>query len=568
MAGFNGLIPKSGVTQIGNRYPRLSNQHRMGQGFVKAGSDMSPLRGGHAEGISRLGQALIGSWMQNNANEAIKAKEATRTAGVTDFIKGLSNKYDTETVPGEWGGESTEMNSTDPMGFGFSEQAPDTTKQVWRQPNQQEMMEGLAKLSASGNSDMAQGIAMQQALSGMNTAAQQKRADEVYARGRTDADTDWGRINNARIEAARVKARVDQATAADASAEAQRRVIRERWIKQNSPEYKASVAQKNAQTRDLRLKGDISQAVIDSNKDFDKQISGEDNLSGGSSGEDILGAPQPTNDPLIGAGGADSLKQNKVPSVREIFNSLPPEAQVGISTARDKRAAFSKYLLQRKGLDIKFNEKGQIESIQQGGTGGGSGGMNARPVDTALQKSQITNIESLIELDEIGKSYHRDYLTYGGRIKDIMLAVKSKANYKLTPKEKKFVNGRRTFTQGVNRGFNAYRKEITGAAAAVKELADLKKATLNTDLSPDQFEASFRTYQSALKRSLRVKNMLLRKGIINVGGRMSKIQGKAFDDAFKNGGDDNHIDRGRELAAQGLPDDQILSILSREGYLG
>lgn len=61
--------------------------------------------------------------------------------------------------------------------------------------------------------------------------------------------------------------------------------------------------------------------------------------------------------------------------------------------------------------------------------------------------------------------------------------------------------------------FNAYRKEITGAAAAVQELADLEKATLAFDLTPLEFENRFEGVDSAARRELRAKLDVLQNGV-------------------------------------------------------
>jgi len=90
-------------------------------------------------------------------------------------------------------------------------------------------------------------------------------------------------------------------------------------------------------------------------------------------------APRPINAVQTVSGGMPGVQltgggqgaASKQPSVRDIFNSLPQEAQTGIKMASDPMKAFSSYLLKSKGMDIQFNADGTIESISQGGSGAG-----------------------------------------------------------------------------------------------------------------------------------------------------------------------------------------------------
>lgn len=61
--------------------------------------------------------------------------------------------------------------------------------------------------------------------------------------------------------------------------------------------------------------------------------------------------------------------------------------------------------------------------------------------------------------------------------------------------------------------FNAYRKEITGAAAAVAELKDLEEATLSFNITPKEFEIRFKNIQSAARREIQAVRDQLREGI-------------------------------------------------------
>lgn len=184
---------------------------------------------------------------------------------------------------------------------------------------------------------------------------------------------------------------------------------------------------------------------------------------------------------------------------------------------------------------------------------------NAREVEERI----ISNGESLARLKTIKDNYNRDFLTYQGRFNNIKNAIKSKAGMNLSDEDRALLRQRRRFTQGVNTEFNAYRKLITGAAAAVQELESLKKAMISEDLSPDEFEAAFDEYSSELGRSIRIRNRLLREGL-----RPGTSQfGDSLDQLYISGADDDFETRGDELEAQGASPEEIVDILEQEGYL-
>lgn len=184
----------------------------------------------------------------------------------------------------------------------------------------------------------------------------------------------------------------------------------------------------------------------------------------------------------------------------------------------------------------------------------------------ALNESQEKTIgagESLARLQRIKENYKPQFLTYQGKLSNLVSGIKSKAGAELTPEENQSLRQYRRFSQGVNFEFNAYRKLITGAAAALKEMEDLKKATINTDLSPAEFEASFNEYSRELQRTIRIRNKLIRNGI----QPGSKQFGEELDGLFLSNGDDDIKQRGNELKAKGLAPQQIIDTLEQEGYL-
>lgn len=188
-----------------------------------------------------------------------------------------------------------------------------------------------------------------------------------------------------------------------------------------------------------------------------------------------------------------------------------------------------------------------------------------RPTVRKLEQQVIEGEQNLLSLDRIAEQYKPGYLTYLGRGKAWWSAVKSKAGIKLTPQAKKELGGRRAFTQNINRLFNAYRKNITGAQATMNEIEFLKKAMLNENLGPAEFEAAYTEYRSELARSQRLKRKILREGIMGNFRNKRSEAAKELDRRFLGLEDDSALDRIEELK-DSHNEDQIYDILIREGY--
>ncbi len=136
----------------------------------------------------------------------------------------------------------------------------------------------------------------------------------------------------------------------------------------------------------------------------------------------------------------------------------------------------------------------------------------------------------------------RQLFTYGGRIEAGVDKFRSKADLpdwvpfvggRPDEEETAFLQRRTKMEQAANQVFNAYRKEITGAAAAVQELERLQKAFVNPNMAPDEFEAAFQQYTEFLSRIRSARVQLLQRGI----DPTTKQGGKALDDiVFGEGG--------------------------------
>lgn len=152
------------------------------------------------------------------------------------------------------------------------------------------------------------------------------------------------------------------------------------------------------------------------------------------------------------------------------------------------------------------------------------GGELSKPVMNDVQADEISALKMLNRLGGIASAYKDNYLTYGGKLEAGAYALADKAGVPLSDEQKGIVKGKTEFTNSVKQLFNQYRKEITGAAASVQELKDLRDSLLNTEMSPVQFQAAYDQYVSVMRRQLILADELRNQG----------FSGKAFVDALNN----------------------------------
>jgi len=178
-----------------------------------------------------------------------------------------------------------------------------------------------------------------------------------------------------------------------------------------------------------------------------------------------------------------------------------------------------------------------------------------KPTVSTQQKSIINLSAQLSDANTISAAYKKEFLTLPGKVKNSVLVMGEKLGANLGPKQKKYVQGVRTFQEKIEQVFNAYRKEITGAQAAMKEIAMLRQSVLNKELSPSQFEASYKHFTDKLKRIIRLKRRFLRMGISDEAitgenGKVTSAVGDAIDALWFTGEDASADDKqayGQEL---------------------
>jgi hypothetical protein len=171
-------------------------------------------------------------------------------------------------------------------------------------------------------------------------------------------------------------------------------------------------------------------------------------------------------------------------------------------------------------------------------------------------------IDNLSRLKDIRSTFDPQFLTYVGKGRQALLKTKERAGVSLDPTEKQYLGQYRQFSEGVEQFFNQYKKDITGAAAAVAEISALKDSIINTDLSPTEFTSSYDRLVNEATRTINIQNSLLEKGL----SPSSKDFQNQADQLFLSGRGKNFMQRGMELEKQGLNDEQIKQQLRLEGY--
>lgn len=144
--------------------------------------------------------------------------------------------------------------------------------------------------------------------------------------------------------------------------------------------------------------------------------------------------------------------------------------------------------------------------------GGGSGELG-KPVQNKLQTDILDAENTLANLEAAGGKFSEDYLTLGGRTKAAAGAALDKLGLPDFGGAKEFNAKRSTLIQDVDQFFQEYRKYITGAAAAQREIEDLKKASLDSSLGPTEFMSRYSNLMNKMRSEVDRKKQQLNQGI-------------------------------------------------------
>jgi hypothetical protein len=143
-----------------------------------------------------------------------------------------------------------------------------------------------------------------------------------------------------------------------------------------------------------------------------------------------------------------------------------------------------------------------------GPTGGEAPGMGKPLARTQgdIRDRLLSMREQRMLLDQAANNYQENFLTRPGQMKlwfnrevNRWPGIRDLPMIGLDEQEKSDLQGARIFNENLNRVFDRYRIDVTGAQAGMEELNKLKKSMLNPDLSPDEFTASFNNMQKTLR---------------------------------------------------------------------
>ena len=154
-----------------------------------------------------------------------------------------------------------------------------------------------------------------------------------------------------------------------------------------------------------------------------------------------------------------------------------------------------------------------------------------RAATNELEKDIVGEIDSLAQLSALEANYDPEFLSIPNQVEDFFANYAERFGIDTGKARREFAGRRQKFRSRVMQAFNAYRKEITGAAAAMQELNFLQKAFINEEMSPPQFEAALGVLKENASRARRIKTHLRNNGIPQNDPRF----GEAFDQAWTSG---------------------------------
>lgn len=212
------------------------------------------------------------------------------------------------------------------------------------------------------------------------------------------------------------------------------------------------------------------------------------------------------------------MTQEKVAKKSDLVAIQTPEGPKYVTASE----AVGKQPVSKKGISLT-TAAGDVIEI------GGEPRQGADKKVIRDEQTKVINAANTVKrLDQIKFLVKPEYFTYQSALGAKYDRVKSKLGGKLSKDDLANLQGRRRLVNAIDQEFNQYRKEITGAAAAIQELERLKESFINSDLSYPEFQAAFEEYRAKQVRSMRIAQDILKSGI-PLG---SKEFTKAHDDAW------------------------------------
>ncbi|MCP4668828.1 MAG: hypothetical protein GY849_21025 [Deltaproteobacteria bacterium] len=207
------------------------------------------------------------------------------------------------------------------------------------------------------------------------------------------------------------------------------------------------------------------------------------------------------------AAKAGAPKLSTLGTLRHERSELEPGDKAGLAEYNQRIAKENMPSGSKRSIEV--SPEGGFTISEQSGSGLTQGST------TSLQKAQVKSYEQLDQVEALSKAYAPEYLTYFGKGKRFTLRQMSAAGFKLTDENREYVGKSREFFERIESLFNAYRHDITGAQAAMKEIKMLRESITNKNLVPDEFEYSVKRYTDTIKTQIRMRNYLMEKGFNN-----------------------------------------------------
>lgn len=272
-------------------------------------------------------------------------------------------------------------------------------------------------------------------------------------------------------------------------------------------------------------------------------------------------------------------KQGKVwihDPVKKIKRQVSPDEAVKLISSKGGWVQGQPYGRQEEGFEIYgYDEQGRPLMRM-----GGKGSKLTPSTATTIQKDVVNLSDQLNEVVDLESNVYKEALTMQGQLARAGYRLADWAKIPIGEKGKKHLQSTRVFIEKIEQIFNAYRKEITGAQAAMKEISMLRDSILNKKLTPAEFEASLKSYKDKIQRQLRLKRMILARGSVSgKTGVSQKELNERLNNLYMAGGDADDVETDRygdellqqtmqryegitEIDAQAI----VINQLRKEGY--
>lgn len=207
-----------------------------------------------------------------------------------------------------------------------------------------------------------------------------------------------------------------------------------------------------------------------------------------------------------------------------------------------------------------------------------------KPVQSKLQTKLSEEQDLMSQVDLLMEMYDPKFTTWTGKgeqwLKRTIEASSQLGQRTLSAEDKQSLEKYTQWKQQAEQIFSAYRKQITGAQAAMQEISYLRENMINKDLSDSEFRGAIKLLKEKMARGMRLKRRLLREGfdISELGPNATDEERKQFAEAQRRAdgmwtsGDDFNSREDRqatlqELKIQGIPPDKALDMLKQWGYV-